>query len=251
MKSQLIYDLPTRIFHWLFAGIFLTAFSIANTIDSDSPIFSYHMLAGLILSFLVLLRIFWGIVGTKHARFSGFALKPGDLISYFKGILSGDKKRWAGHNPASSWAALMMMGMALGLGGTGYLMASGPNKEIFEDIHELLANSFIVVVILHVAGIVLHTLRYREMIVLSMVSGKKSGVSSEEGIESSKSGVGTLFIGLLVVFSTYLFKNYDNQARTLQFFGTTLQLGENEGQELGENEAQEHEAREHGESDED
>ena len=92
MKRQLVYDLPTRLFHWLFAGLFLTAFVIAKTIDDDSSWFSFHSLAGLTLGFLVILRIVWGIFGTQHARFSNFALNPKDLLAYFKGILSGEKK---------------------------------------------------------------------------------------------------------------------------------------------------------------
>lgn len=239
MRQQLVYDLPTRLFHWLFAGLFLTAFVITKIFDDDSPVYSYHMLAGLLLGFLVLLRILWGFVGTKHARFSGFALNPKDLIRYFTGILSGDKKRWAGHNPASSWAAVVMMLMALGLGVTGYLMTSGSNKEAFEDVHEILADGFLVVAVLHVAGVVLHTLRLHEMIGLSMIDGKKEAVPKEQTISSSRPVFGIIMIGLVVVFGLHLFKNYDSQTRNLQLFGTTLQLGENEdgqagGQEGGE-----------------
>ncbi len=231
MRQHLVYDLPTRIFHWLFAGLFLTAFVIAKTIDDESAIYSWHMLAGLTLSFVVVLRILWGFFGTQHARFSGFALNPMDLLSYFKGILTGEKRRWAGHNPASSWAAIAMMVMALGLGITGYLMTSGPNKEDFEDIHELLANGFIIVVIMHVAGIILHTMRFKEMIGLSMVDGKKADIVQDQTISSPKNGIGIVLIALVVAFGLNLFKNYDSQTKTLNLFGTTLQLGENEGSE--------------------
>ena len=113
MRKQLIYDLPTRIFHWAFAGLFVFAFFIAKTVDDENPVFSYHMLAGLMLGGLVTLRIIWGFLGTNYARFSSFALHPKDLIQYLTGILSGNKKRWAGHNPTSSWAALIMMASAL------------------------------------------------------------------------------------------------------------------------------------------
>lgn len=226
MQQQLIYDLPTRLFHWFFAGLFLVSFVIAKTIDDDSPVFAYHSLSGLVLGFLVLLRIIWGVLGTHHARFSNFALNPVDLLSYFKGFLSGDKKRWAGHNPASSWAAIVMMAMAMGLGITGYLMASGPNKEDFEDLHELFANGFVVVAVLHVLGVILHTLRHHEMIALSMIHGRKQFVAAGEEIASSKNGVGVLLLGLLVVFSLHLYKNYDSQTGNLQFFGTSLEIGE-------------------------
>jgi cytochrome b len=229
MRRQLVYDLPTRFFHWLFAALFLIGFIIAKTVDDDSSWFNYHSLAGLTLGFLVLLRLIWGGFGSQHARFSGFALNPMDLISYFKGIFSGTKKRWAGHNPASSWAAIIMMILALGLAVTGYLMTSGPSKEAFEDIHELFANAFIVVAVLHIAGIVFHTIRYQDMIGLSMLDGKKVEVPSSQIIRSSQPVFGILLIGFVVAFAIYLVKNYNTQGRSLQFFGTTLQLGENEG----------------------
>lgn len=228
MKRQLVYDLPTRFFHWFFAGLFLTAFIITKTVDDESPTYAYHMLAGLTLGFLVLLRILWGFFGSKHARFSGFVLNPKDLVHYFMGILTGDKKRWAGHNPASSWAGLVMMVLGLGLAITGYLMTSGGDKEAFEDIHELFANSFIVLVIFHVLGIVVHTIRHKEIIGLSMIDGKKRDISPDETIESSHSVVGFLLVAMVVSFCLVLAKNYNVQAGTLKLFGSTLQLVENE-----------------------
>ncbi|MBP9708563.1 MAG: cytochrome b/b6 domain-containing protein [Oligoflexales bacterium] len=236
MQKKLIYDLPTRMFHWMFAGLFLTAILIAKNIDDDANEFSYHMLAGLTLSFLVLLRVVWGFVGTRHARFTDFALKPRDFFAYFKGILSGDKRRWAGHNPASSWAAIIMMALALGQGLTGYLMATGQDMETWEDIHELLANAFIIVAIGHIAGIVLHTVRHKEMIGLSMINGKKENISQGEAIVTAKSSIGLLLVALVAGYAFYLFSNFDESSRTLNIFGTTLQLGENENENTGENE---------------
>jgi len=231
MKRLSVYDLPTRVFHWLFAGLFLTAFVIAKTIDDDSGVFPFHMLAGMTLSFLVTLRVIWGLVGTKHARFSGFALNPKDLIAYLKGVVSGDKRRWAGHNPASSWAAITMMALAIGLGITGYLMTSGSDKDTFKEVHEILANGFIIVVIFHIAGIAVHTLRHKEMIGLSMVDGKKADVRVEDIIPSSKTAIGIFLLALVAGFAINLFNHYDSQTRTLKIFGSTLMLGENESSE--------------------
>lgn len=231
MKYGLVYDWPTRLFHWLFAGLFLTSFIIAKTIEDDNFWFNFHSIAGLIIGFLVLLRLVWGVMGTRHALFTGFALKPIQLISYFKALVTGQKKRWAGHNPASSWAALVMMVFALGLAITGYLMTSGPNKEDFEDIHELMANGFIIVVILHVVGLILHTLKYKEMIALSMLNGKKSDIPNGESIKSSRPVFGILLLVFTVVFGAYLVTNYERSSQTLNFFGTTLQLGEGQPSE--------------------
>jgi cytochrome b len=229
MRNRLIYDIPTRLFHWLFAGLFVAAFFIAKTVDDESTVFSYHMLAGFLLAFIVLLRILWGFVGTKHSRFKSFALHPKDLVYYFMGVLSGDKKKWAGHNPASSWATLAMLGLSLGLGITGYLMANG-QKEALEDVHELLANGFLVVVLIHIAGVVLHALRHRDGIAMTMIDGAKSEeILQTETISNSRPAVAMLFLGLVTAFSIHLARSFDGQKQTLNFFGKTLQLGENEG----------------------
>lgn len=235
MRNQLVYDLPMRIFHWLFAGLFIFAFMIAKTIDDDSLVFSYHMLAGLLLGFTVLLRLVWGLVGTKYSRFSSFALHPKDLVAYFHGILSGDKRKWGGHNPASSWASIVMFGLALGLGVTGYLMAAG-DTENYEDIHELMANGFLVVVLMHVAGIVLHAFRHQDGIAMSMVDGAKKDIPATDVIVSSRPGIALFFIALVLTFAAYLASNFDTQTQSLNVFGSTLQLGDYEVGGSGEEE---------------
>lgn len=230
MRTTLVYDLPTRLFHWLFSGLFLLSFVIAKNIDDESLIFSYHMLSGLMLGGLVLWRIVWGFIGSEHARFFGFNLNPLQLKDYFLGILSGSKKRWPGHNPASSWAAMTMFTLALSLAITGSLMSTG-NKEAFEDIHEFMANTFIVVAILHVAGVILHSIRHQDMIALSMVDGKKEISESGAAISSSRFFATALLLAFVISSGTYIFKNFDSQNRTLTVFGQTLQLGENETEE--------------------
>lgn len=229
MRNQLIYDLPTRVMHWAMAVLFVIAFVIANTLDDEAPSFSYHMLAGLLLVFTVVLRILWGFLGTSHARFTSFALRPKDLVAYFSGILSGDKRKWAGHNPASSWAAIAMFGLAFGLGLTGYLMATGGNESL-KDIHELLANGFLAVVLMHIAGLVLHNLRHGDKMALAMVDGNKENVPPKETISNSRPWVALLFVALIAAFAAQLVSHYDSQMRTLTLFGATLQLGENESE---------------------
>lgn len=230
MEKTKVYDLPTRLFHWLFAGIFVTAFFIAKTLDDDSPYYSFHMLLGLVLAGVVILRILWGLVGSRYARFSSFALNPIDLIRYFKQLTSSKSSRMLGHNPASSWAALVMMALALGLAITGYLMTSGGNKEALEDVHELLANGFAVTAMLHVTGVFLHTMKHRDSIGLSMVSGKKTTVEGQTGIVHSHRAVGLLFVALVGAFVYHLNRNFNPSTQTLNLFGNTLQLGESENE---------------------
>jgi cytochrome b len=234
MRQVLVYDSPTRVFHWLFAGFFVTAFAISNLVDDESARFSLHMLAGLGMVFVVVLRLIWSLVGTRHARLTDLVLNPAQLIAYFKGMFSGDSRRWIGHNPASSWAALAMVGLALGLGTTGYLMATGGENDSIKEVHELMANAFLVVVLLHIAGVAVHVLKHRDHLQSSMVTGRKQALTGDQEAVRSVAVAGWAFILLTGLFMGYLVQHYDAQARTLDLFGTTLQLGENES---GENES--------------
>jgi len=225
MRTTLVYDLPTRLFHWLFVFFFLSSFVIAKTVDDESILFSYHMISGLLLGGLIVWRVFWGLIGTRHARWSGFKLNPLELKEYFLGLLSGSKKRWSGHNPASSWAAVVMMVLGFALAVSGYLMSIG-YKESLEDSHELLANAFIVVAILHVAGVIFHSLRHQEALPLSMIDGKKDLFEKNEAIPSTRPGAAFVFIMMLFLSTMYLVSRFDSQERTLSLFGQTLELGD-------------------------
>ncbi len=229
MEKTTVYDLPTRIFHWLFASLFLIAFVIAKTSDDDNPIFSYHMIAGISLLFVLGLRIIWGLVGTKYARFTSFKLNPSDLITYFKQVLVAKTKSYFSHNPASSYIALFMFALTIGLGITGINMALGNESEFFEDTHEILANLFIISVIAHVVGIIYHHLSHKDSLWYSMIDGKKDSISGKTGISTTRPIIGVLFLVLSLSWMGYLYSNFDQNTRVLSLFGNELQLGENEG----------------------
>lgn len=230
MKKILVYDIPTRLFHWIFATLFIGSFLIGKNVDDETSLFSYHMILGLTLGFAVLLRIVWGFVGSRYARFSSFSLKPSDLIGYFKSAFTSLTKRQLGHNPASSWAALVMMVWALVLGVTGYLMTNADMKESLEDIHELFANTFLLVAIGHILGILFHTYRHKDPIGLSMVTGEKKDGELTAGILRTYPLVGVTFVLLVGLFAGTLFSSFDVTTKRTKIFGQTLQLGEFESE---------------------
>lgn len=234
MEKVRVYDLPTRVFHILFAGLFIGAYFIVQVYDDESALYPYHMLLGIALVATVALRVIWGVIGSRYARFTSLSLGPKALLGYFRDIVTGKLTRSMGHNPASSWAAIVMMILAVGLGVTGYMMTQSGSGEVFEEVHELMANTFIVVVIAHVAGVILHTLRHRDGIGMSMIHGKKNPVGGAPGISHPHTIAGLTFLGVIGVFVFHLNKNYDPATQSLALFGSTYQLGESENEGSGD-----------------
>jgi len=244
MKEQsktTVYDWPTRIFHWLFAILFLGAYLIVQTVDDENPIFSLHMLAGLTIGFLLVLRLVWGFIGTTYARFSSFKLKPAELLQYLKDAVVTKTKRYLGHNPASSYAAVIMFGCAIGLATTGILMTGGGESDFLKETHELLANIFLITVIAHIVGIIFHQVKHSDSLWSSMLDGKKKSFLPKAGIPSSKRAAGILFLLLTLGWTGYLYTNYDRPTQTLDLFGQKLMLGEEEHESGHAYEAESHE----------
>lgn len=234
MKQQnktTVYDWPTRIFHWLFALLFVVAYVIAETVSDESSLFSLHIMAGLTIGFILILRIIWGFVGTTYARFSSFKLNPIELLQYLKDAVVTKTKNYLGHNPASSYAAVVMFVCAAGLAITGIMMTSGGESDFYEETHELLANIFLITVIAHVGGVIFHHIKHRDSLWSSMFNGKKQMLADKVGIASSKRFAGILFLILTLTWTAYLYSTYDSTNQTINIFGQELTLGEEEHEE--------------------
>lgn len=227
-RKARIFDWPTRLFHWLFAGLFVVTFAITHWVDDESRTFTLHMLLGFIMAFAVALRGIWALVGSRTARFTSFSFRPKALLRYFADLLRPGAPVHGARNPASSWATITMGMLALGLGATGYLMTGGGCKETFEDLHELLSNAFLVTAIAHVAGVALHTFRHRDGTALSMLTGTKRAAEGEESIPRFHAGAGLVFLALIAGFIFQLNRGYDPAKRTLSLLGIELKLGESE-----------------------
>ena len=106
MSTVRVYDLPTRVFHWSFAGLFATAYAIANLVDDDSARFAWHMLAGLLMGVAVLLRVAWGMVGTRY----DLALRAPRLVHPLAMSLVELAVVWGWHLPAMRALADAMTG---------------------------------------------------------------------------------------------------------------------------------------------
>jgi len=172
MKTRiLVWDIPTRLFPWLLAGSFVGAF-----LTAESEYFrDLHVLFGYTLLGLIGFRLLWGIVGTRYARFTSFALRPTQLTAYLKSLFRRPPQHYIGHNPAGSWVivGLLVLGLLSGL--TGYATYNELGGEWLEELHEGTANAMLALVGVHVLGVLVSSLLHHENLVRAMITGYKLG----------------------------------------------------------------------------
>lgn len=178
-----VWDPLVRVFHWSLAA----AFAIAFIVEDER--LGVHVWAGYLALGLVAFRVIWGLIGTRHARFTDFVRGPSAVLAYLRDLLSLRGKRYLGHNPAGgAMIVLLLMGVAAtGLTGlalygaeelSGPLAAamSGvpePFAEFLEELHEVLANLTLGLVLLHVAGVLVSSLLHHENLIGAMITGRK------------------------------------------------------------------------------
>ncbi len=167
----LVWDLPTRLFHWLlaltFAGAYLTS--------EGERLRDVHMLLGYTAAGLVAFRALWGVVGTRYARFTSFPLSPRATVDYLKSLLSLSPRHYLGHNPAGSWAILAMLALIAATALTGWAAAVEIGPEWLEDVHEVVANGTLALVAVHVGAVIVSSVLHRENLPRAMVTGYKPG----------------------------------------------------------------------------
>lgn len=189
-----VWDLPVRVFHWLLAGSFAVAYLVA---ESDS-LRNLHAVLGYTATGLILFRIVWGFVGSRFARFSSFAFSPGTAIGYLRS-LAGQPEHFLGHNPAGSYAiyAILLAGLATGV--TGYMTLNEIGGESLEEIHEVCANVWLGVVIVHIAGVLVGSWMHRENLIRAMITGYKQAASEHSAAPAPQVPTGRVVgIGLAV-----------------------------------------------------
>jgi len=231
LTPQLVWDLPTRLFHWTLAALFTGAFLVAIASSEHSRVFLVHMLIGLILAFAIVLRLVWGLVGSKPSRFSSFLYSPAALGRYVRLAMKGADQPGSGHNPGSSYAIYAMLLLPLALVATGLLKSSG--REWAEELHTVLAYGMLAVVGLHLLGVAWHARRHRDGIALAMVHGRRP-VGAGEAIASHRSWAGAVYLLLLGGWAAGLVNGFEASRRqvVLPLVGTVLPLGEaKEGKE--------------------
>jgi len=178
-----IWDLPTRLFHWLLVALFAFSWWSAENREME-----WHYRSGLTLLALLLFRLLWGLFGGSTARFAWFVTSPAEVLLYLRGRKDTDR---IGHNPLGGYSVVAMLLMLFGQVTTGLLatdvdgLESGPLSFLVDfdqgrqaaELHEACFTVLLVLIGIHVLAVLFYLLVRKRNLVRAMVTGYDGQVS--------------------------------------------------------------------------
>lgn len=226
MQRTLIWDLPTRLFHWALAS----SFAVAWLTSEGDQWLAIHVFTGYLMLGLVGFRLVWGFAGSHFSRFSSFWFGPKEAFDYLKQVTKGHAARHVGHNPTGSLAIYILLVLAVAVGFTGFFTLGGDEQQgiaaglfsfsqikIIKELHELLATLMLLVVFGHITGVVVESVMHKENLAKSMVTGFKQADASTPKA-SARPLVAALMLLAMLAFGAWWFayaidRQIDNQTQ--------------------------------------
>ena len=167
-KSVKVWDPLVRILHWSLVLLFAIAFA-------SEDFMGVHRWVGYLVLGIVATRTVWGVIGTKHARFTDFIYSPASIKKYLIELATFRPSHYLGHNPAGGVMILLLLIAVLGTGVTGILAdGKGGLQGMWEEVHEVFANGTVLLIVIHVLGVIVSSLIHKENLVRAMFTGRKS-----------------------------------------------------------------------------
>ena len=164
-----VWDPFVRAFHWALALSFAVAWLSSEGMEG------LHDAAGAVAGALVAARVVWGFAGPGYARFSQFVRSPATVVGYLRAIADRSERRFVGHNPAGGAMIVVLLVAMAATAATGWLLTTDAfwGSTAVQRAHSLLAHGVLLLVLLHLGGVALASLRHRENLVRAMVVGVK------------------------------------------------------------------------------
>ena len=184
-----VWDLPTRLFHWLLVALVVVSFVTARIGGNAMP---YHEWSGVTILALLVFRIIWGFVGSQPSRFRDFVKGPVAVWRYTKGIAKGNSVRYLGHNPLGGWSVLamllvVMLQACLGLFANDDIITEGPlflwvskaTSDRLTRIHRI--NQYVIMGLtaIHILAVAFHFFIERENLLKPMITGTKPRIGDD------------------------------------------------------------------------
>jgi cytochrome b len=164
-----VWDFFVRAFHWALAACFAVAWLSSENWER------LHDAVGYAAGALVALRVVWGFLGPRYARFAQFVRSPDTVIAYLRAIKDGSERRYIGHNPAGGAMIVVLLVAIAGTAVSGWLLTTDAlwGSAVLQHVHSLLAHGALALVVVHLAGVALASLRHHENLARAMVVGVK------------------------------------------------------------------------------
>ena len=183
MYSIRVWDIPTRLFHWLLVGLVIFSF-VTGKIGGTAM--KYHEWSGFAILILAVFRLGWGFIGGQQSQFSTFVKGPAAVIRYASSLLRKDSKRHIGHNPLGGWSIIAMLISLLIQAGTGlfanddiltegplYNLVSKKTSDWLAGVHLLNQKLLMVLVAIHICAVMFYLIAKRENLMKPMINGNK------------------------------------------------------------------------------
>jgi cytochrome b len=164
-----VWDPLVRLFHWSLVGLF--AFSYFTGDEWKSA----HIYSGYAIAGLIAFRVVWGLVGSRHARFSDFLYSPLTVLRFLADTARMRARRYLGHNPAGGMMVLALLATIAVIATSGYMMTTDAywGVEWVGELHETAVYVAIGLVGLHILGVILASVEHRENLARAMITGQK------------------------------------------------------------------------------
>lgn len=178
MQHLKVWDPAVRVFHWcLVAGFAANAFF---TKPGKVP----HQWVGCAVVGLIALRLIWGLVGTRHARFSDFRPSLTGAIEQMRDMATGRRHVHAGHSPLGAWMIYNLLATMIAIAVTGYMQTTLPffGVKWVETAHAAFVNWAEISIVLHVAAVMVESRRLRVNLAKAMVTGYKDILAQTETV---------------------------------------------------------------------
>ena len=189
------WDPIVKITHWGVAAVV-----VCNALIVGEGSIA-HIYAGYTLAGLLALRLLWGVIGTRPARFSAFPPSPSRALAHLRAIRAGDVEHHVSHNPLGALMAYAMWAVLATIIASGIAMAGAPpamesnmtanqiiageeheegfaeegeeGEEIVEEVHEIAVNLLYPLILLHIGGVAFETARSGKRTLTAMIPGAR------------------------------------------------------------------------------
>lgn len=204
-----VWDLPTRLFHWVLALTILGSV-VTGSIGGNAMV--WHFRFGYLVLGLLAFRLVWGLVGGRWSRFASFLYAPATILRYARGAQRPGEHLDVGHNPLGAGSvfamlALLVVQVATGLVADDEIANVGPLNKLVATATGLAATSWhknygaaiiLALVALHIGAILFYRFKKKVDLIGPMVGGDKL---LEATVPASRDDLRTRALALVVALA--------------------------------------------------